>query len=93
MSFSIQAPNSATPVLSLLKSWIASIIAKREAQRLQTEAVKKLRKLDPHLLDDLDLDRAALWQPRPEIQMLQTPYLVASGSATFTNDDDRRLLV
>ncbi len=93
MSLSIQAPNLATPVFFRLLNWTASAISRHRARRIESEAVKQLRRLDPHLLHDLDLDGEALWQPHPEIRMLKTPYLVSTGSDIFPKDDDRRLMV
>jgi hypothetical protein len=96
MAVSIQAPNAVTPAVLRLVALAGSFITTRRARRIEADAIKQLRGLDPYLQHDLGLDREALWQLRPEIRALQTPYLVATSSARSTpkcTDDDQRCLL
>jgi hypothetical protein len=77
MSLTIQAP--AKPFLSHFFAITKAAIIKLRSRRAKAQLVKHLRHMDNHLQHDINLDVEALWRPRPEIRMLQSPYLIASG--------------
>lgn len=89
MSLSIQVKSLMHPKFSRFVRWAASTAARRKARLIEIEAVKHLRRFDSHLLRDIDVNGPALWQPRPEILLLHTPYVVT----TQRNGDGARLLV
>lgn len=76
----IQAPqhNPARMLIPLFNR-AAALWTRWQARRAEKSILMHLRKFDRHLGNDIDLDREALWQPRPEIRRLQSGIAVAAG--------------
>lgn len=79
MALSFNVSPSARLALSLPSNWVTAFIARRRARRVETEAIKRLRQFDRHLLADINLDQEALWRSHPCIRQLSSAYLVATG--------------
>ena len=76
----IQAPQTfiARQLVHVLTDAFDVITAWR-ARRREMAAIRHLRRYDPHLVTDIDLDAEALWQPRPHIRSLHTAFARAAG--------------